>query len=52
VTTLILKRARLSRSSGQWKDEDYDVLAGRQGVGRILDEGSHFGPPELISAAP
>jgi hypothetical protein len=45
--TLILKRARASRSSGQWKDEDYDVLADGKVVGRILESGSRFGPPEL-----
>jgi hypothetical protein len=27
VTGLILKRASASRSSGQWRDDDYDVLA-------------------------
>jgi hypothetical protein len=26
--SLLLKRAALSRPSGQWNDEDYDVLAG------------------------
>jgi len=24
-TPLLLKRAKVSRSSGQWRDEDYDV---------------------------
>jgi hypothetical protein len=47
VPQLILKRAKLSRSSGQWKDEDYDVFADGKVVGRILEEGSRFGPPEL-----
>jgi hypothetical protein len=45
--TLILKRARASRPSGQWSDDDYDVLADGKVVGRILEEGSRFGPPEL-----
>jgi hypothetical protein len=36
---LILKRASASRSSGQWQDEDYDVLADGKVVGRILEEG-------------
>jgi hypothetical protein len=44
---LILKRASASRTSGQWMDEDYDVLADGEVVGRILEEGSRFGPPEL-----
>jgi hypothetical protein len=26
MTPLILKRASASRSSGQWSDDDYDVL--------------------------
>jgi hypothetical protein len=34
------------RSSGEWKDEDYDVLADGKVVGRILQENTS-GPPEL-----
>jgi hypothetical protein len=34
---LILKRASLSRSSGEWKDDDYDVLADGGVVGRIFN---------------
>jgi hypothetical protein len=33
---LILKRASASRSSGEWTDDDYDVLAGGVVVGRIM----------------
>jgi hypothetical protein len=33
---LILKRASLSRSSGQWSDDDYDVLENSKIVGRIF----------------
>jgi len=33
---LILKRASASRSSGEWSDDDYDVLADGVVVGRIL----------------
>jgi len=33
---LVLKRASASRSSGEWSDDDYDVLAGGVVVGRIL----------------
>jgi hypothetical protein len=47
MTAPILKRAFASRPSGQWKHEDYDVLADGKIVGRILEEGSRFGPPEL-----
>jgi hypothetical protein len=34
---LILKRASASRSSGEWKDDDYDVLANGVVVGRIFN---------------
>jgi hypothetical protein len=34
TTPLILKRASASRPTGQWQDEDYDVLADGQVVGR------------------
>jgi hypothetical protein len=43
---LILKRAKFSRPSGQWSDNDFDVLADGKVVGRILEDGSRFGPPE------
>jgi hypothetical protein len=33
---LILKRASASRPSGEWNDDDYDVLADRAIVGRIF----------------
>ena len=33
---LLLKRAALSRPSGHWGDDDYDVLAGGEVVGRIF----------------
>ena len=33
---LILKRASASRSSGEWNDDDFDVLADGGGVGRIM----------------
>ena len=32
----ILKRVSLSRPSGQWNEEDYDVLANGEVVGRIF----------------
>jgi hypothetical protein len=34
---LILKRASASRSSGQWSDDDFDVLANGVVVGRIFN---------------
>jgi hypothetical protein len=33
---LILKRASASRPSGEWSDDDYDVLADNVVVGRIM----------------
>ena len=33
---LILKRASASRPSGEWNDDDFDVLANGKVVGRIL----------------
>jgi hypothetical protein len=33
---LILKRASASRTSGQWKEDDVDVLADGVVVGRIM----------------
>ena len=36
MSALILKRASASRPSGQWKDDDFDVLADGAVVGRIF----------------
>jgi hypothetical protein len=47
MVQLVLKRTKFSRPSGQWQDEDYDVLADGQVVGCILESGSRFGSPEL-----
>jgi len=47
MVSLTLKRAKFSRLSGQWQDEDYDVLADGRVVGRILEWGSRFDPPDL-----
>jgi len=33
---LLLKRASASRSSGQWRDDDYDVLENGIIIGRIF----------------
>ena len=41
---LILKRASASRSSGQWRDDDYDVLENGVVVGRICKE--EAAPPD------
>jgi hypothetical protein len=34
---LTLRRASASRPSGEWKDDDYDVLAHGKAVGRIFN---------------
>ena len=44
---VVLKRAKLSRPSGQWQDEDYDVLADGKVVGRIYEDADLGTPPEL-----
>jgi hypothetical protein len=36
VTCLLLKRAAASRPSGEWSDDDYDVVADGIVVGRIF----------------
>jgi hypothetical protein len=35
LTDLLLKRAATSRSGGEWNEDDYDVLADGDVVGRI-----------------
>jgi hypothetical protein len=37
MTSLLLKRASASRSSGEWNDDDYDVLADGAVVDRIFE---------------
>jgi hypothetical protein len=36
LAQLILKRASASRPSGEWSEDDYDVLADEAVVGRIM----------------
>jgi hypothetical protein len=36
MAQLMLKRASASRTSGQWRDDDYNVLADGIVVGRIM----------------
>jgi hypothetical protein len=35
VTVLVLRRANVSRCSGQWQHDDFDVFDGEREVGRI-----------------
>jgi hypothetical protein len=36
MSPLILNRASASRPSGEWRDDDYDVLCDGEVVGRIM----------------
>ena len=36
MTVLLLKRASANRPSGEWNDDDYDVLCNGVVVGRIM----------------
>jgi hypothetical protein len=36
TSSLILKRAAASRTSGEWREDDYDVVADGIVVGRIM----------------
>jgi len=38
MTTLVLRRANVSRISGQWQHEDFDVFDGERDVGRIFQQ--------------
>ena len=50
--TLILKRASASRPSGEWNDDDFDVLADGVVVGRIFHAAaSPVGSPWMWSLA-
>jgi hypothetical protein len=50
--TLILKRASASRPSGEWNDDDFDVLADGAVVGRIMKAAaSPVGTPWLWTLA-
>jgi len=44
VTSLLLKHASVSRPSGEWNDDDYDVLADGVAVGRIMKAAASGAP--------
>jgi hypothetical protein len=49
---LVLKRASASRPSGEWNEDDYDVLAGGDVVGRIFKaNASPVGSPWMWTLA-
>jgi hypothetical protein len=49
---LLLKRASASRRSGQWSDDDYDVLEDDRKVGRIFNAAaSSVGTPWMWTLA-
>ena len=53
MSSLILKRASASRPSGQWSDDDYDVLEDGVVVGRISKEfGRAAGPSMGVGQRP
>ena len=52
MTMLLLKRASASRTSGEWNDDDYDLLADGVVVGRILKvHAAPVGAPWMWSLA-
>jgi hypothetical protein len=53
MTKLILKRGTLSRPSGEWRDDDYDVLEDGVVVGRIfLSPGAPQDRPWMWASGP
>jgi hypothetical protein len=48
---LMLKRASVSRPSGQWRDDEYEVLEDGVVVGRIFLSPTAPTPPSYESAA-
>jgi hypothetical protein len=49
---LILKRASASRPSGEWNDDDYDVLANGVVVGRMMKvHAAPVGSPRMWTLA-
>jgi len=51
VDQLILKRASASRLSGEWDDDDYDVLAEAIVVGRIM-KAAAAAPALILESSP
>ena len=52
MTTLLLKRASASRPSGEWTDDDFDVLADGAVVGRIMKvHAAPVGSPRMWTLA-
>jgi len=47
MTHLILKRALASRPSGEWSEDDYDVLCEGAVVGRIMKAARRRGIREI-----
>jgi len=52
VTSLVLKGATASPPSGEWDDDDYDVLEDSAVVGRIMKTAAaHVGTPWMWTLA-
>jgi hypothetical protein len=49
MSSLVLKRASASRLSGEWNDDDFDVLADGVVVGRIM-KAAAAGPLASVEA--
>jgi hypothetical protein len=47
MNRLVLKRARAPRPSGEWRDDDYDVLEDGGVVGRIMHVAAVRSPQQL-----
>ena len=48
MTVLFLKRASASRPSGEWNDDDYDVLADGVAVGQIMEAAARGTPDATL----
>jgi hypothetical protein len=51
MSSLILKRAAASRTSGEWREDDYDVVADGIVVGRIMKAAAPEGTSWLWTLA-
>jgi hypothetical protein len=51
MTSLVLKRALASRPSGEWNDDDYEVIADSLVVGRIMKAAAPVRTPWMWTLA-
>ena len=50
MSSLILKRASASRPSGEWNDDDFDMIADGVVVGRIMKAAAK--PADVLAVDP